>query len=77
MRRQELLDLLCDCLELPKGSLREETPIASVEGWDSLAWLSIIAALDSRFGVALEGSAIPAMQVVGDVLDYIERKSEQ
>jgi len=52
MASDELLDGLAEILEQDRAALTEETALADLN-WDSLAFVSFIAMVDSRFGVTV------------------------
>ena len=44
------------------------------EDWDSLAYLSMIAALDEEFGVEIENEEFEKLETVQDLLDAVKAK---
>jgi acyl carrier protein len=46
----------------------------SVDGWDSLAHINLIAAIEEHFGVRFALGELEELQCVGDMVDLIERK---
>ena len=44
------------------------------EDWDSLAYLSMIAALDEEFGVEIENEEFEKLETVKDLLDAVKAK---
>ena len=44
------------------------------EDWDSLAYLSMIAALDEEFGVEIENEEFEKLETVQDLLDAVSGK---
>lgn len=44
------------------------------EDWDSLAYLSMIAALDEEFGVEIENEEFEKLETVQDLMDAVEGK---
>lgn len=44
------------------------------EDWDSLAYLSMIAALDEEFGVEIENEEFEKLETVQDLLDAVKGK---
>ena len=71
MSIDEVLDVLCEALELVPGSLRPETRIDQVEAWDSIGWMNVVAMTDSRFNVQLAPSDTGEFLTVGDVARHI------
>jgi len=44
------------------------------DDWDSLAYLSMIAALDEEFGVEIENEEFEQLETVQDLLDAVKGK---
>ena len=44
------------------------------DDWDSLAYLSMIAALDEEFGVEIENEEFEKLETVGDLLEAVKAK---
>lgn len=76
METREKLAMLEDMLELDKGALTEDMPLTDVEGYDSMAKLSLIVLMGDEFNVQLSGEQIRAFQTVGDIVSLMNRASE-
>jgi len=50
--------------------------LAGFAAWDSLAVLSIIAMLDSEYGVTLHASEVEKEQMAGDLARLVESKRQ-
>jgi acyl carrier protein len=72
MKREEILDLVCEAVELPKGSLKGSEELRSLEHWDSLTVMAIIALADERFGVLLSPDEIAACRTVDELAGSME-----
>ena len=51
--REKVIALIEETLNVPKGTITEDTKIADVEQWDSLAHVMIIGALEEQLGITL------------------------
>ena len=51
--REKVIALIEETLNVPKGTITEDTKIADVEQWDSLAHVMIIGALEEKLGISL------------------------
>ena len=71
----ELLSLFAEALEVESSSITPETMIADVPEWTSVAWLTIMALLDDRYGVQLEAKEIRGFKTVKDAVDCITSKA--
>ena len=57
--------------------LSEETNASSIEGWDSLMHISILAAVQDEFQIDFDMDEIISMKNVGDMLQAILKKTEE
>jgi acyl carrier protein len=71
MTDKEKIKLLEDALELDENSLTEETLLADVPEYDSMAKLTLIVLFDDQFGKKLTGEQIKLFKTVKDVLDLM------
>jgi len=75
--REEILaglgDVFCQVLGR-EVDLAEETTPAEVEGWDSLAHVTLILATEKRFGVKFTGAEIANAAGIGALIALIEKK---
>jgi acyl carrier protein len=51
--KEKILALIEEALMVPAGTITEETVIADVEEWDSLAHVMIIGELEEKLGIAI------------------------
>jgi len=49
-----------------------ETTAADVEGWDSLTHVTLILAVEKRFGVKLKSAQVATLKSVGELADLID-----
>lgn len=73
MNQKEFFALLEDILEIDEGSLTPETDLQAV-GWDSLADVSFIAAVDSQLGMTLDPNHLSQSKTVQDLLKLVAEK---
>lgn len=72
MELKEKLALIEEALDTDEGELTPETVLEDVDGWDSIAALSLIVMLDEHFGKTITGTQIKELSTVGDILAYME-----
>lgn len=72
MELKEKLALIEEALDTDEGELTSETALEDVDGWDSIAALSLIVMLDEHFGKTITGTQIKELSTVGDILAYME-----
>ncbi len=51
--KEKIIALIEEVLKAPKGTVSEDTMIADVEQWDSLAHVMIIGELEEKLGVSI------------------------
>lgn len=72
MTNDKKLAVLEYILELDEGELKENTKLSELEGWDSMAKISLIALMDDEFGKVLTGEQIRKFNTIQDILDIME-----
>jgi len=65
---QDLLQLIGAELGTPPGEITPDRPISDIPNWDSMAWISIITAIESRTGKSFPVDRIDDIRSVGDLL---------
>lgn len=70
----ELAECLGDVLELPRGGLREQSPLEDVEGWDSVNALRVLTGIESEWGVRLKLQEFGQARTVGELLALVNRE---
>ena len=71
MTNPEKIALLEETWELDEGTLTEDTVLADLEKFDSMAKLSLIVLCDDEFGKKLPGETIKSFRTVKDILDFM------
>jgi acyl carrier protein len=73
MTETEALAWIAEVFEEKPSQLAPDTPRNAIPAWDSLGILTLMASLDSDFGIMLDDGEITGMKKVGDVLDLLRR----
>jgi len=68
----ELLGLIEEQLNMTANSLRAETLLADIKGWDSMGVLLLMAELDDRLGVTLSSSVLADLKSVKDIIHAVK-----
>ncbi len=61
----KLIELFADELGVDPSELSDESNPESVERWDSLAAMRLVAAIESEFNVTLSGKEVMKMRTIG------------
>lgn len=68
MTKREFLSLFEEILEATPGTLEGNEVLPGMQGWDSLAVVSLIAMVDEQFGVTLNPKEIAKAASVADLI---------
>ena len=71
MTNDEKMRLIEETLEMDANTLTEDTVLADVEEFDSMAKLSLIVMCDDEFGKKLSGEELRSFKTVKDILDFL------
>lgn len=78
MNREEIIYQISiavsDVLDLENLELTENSTAESVEGWDSLAHINIIIAIEQDFGIKFTLEEIGEFENIKKIVDSIEQK---
>ena len=69
---EKLTEILKDTLDLDELELSEDTVADDVDGWDSLAHITIISEVEDAFGIRFPMKNVLTMKNVGEMVDIIE-----
>ena len=72
MTEQEKIAILAECMDVDESELELSTILADFDEWDSVAALSLIAAMDENFGKTIEAADIKKLVTVEDVIKIME-----
>ena len=68
-KKREIIALIEEALNVPVGTITEDTMIADVEEWDSLAHVMIIGELEERLGISVPLEEAVEMSGVRELLE--------
>jgi acyl carrier protein len=63
-----------DVLDNSGLRLSRETNASNLEGWDSLAHVNLVFAIEQEFGVRFTLEELEHLKTVGDIIGLMERK---
>lgn len=56
-------------------SLRDEMTASDIAGWDSVAHINLMFALEETFGVQFSGNELAEFRTIGDLKRYLQMNS--
>ncbi|QJR36201.1 acyl carrier protein [Gemmatimonas groenlandica] len=71
---QQLQTIFRDVLDNDSVSISRASTGETVEGWDSLAHINIVAAVEDEFGVRFALGELQELKNIGDMIDLILQK---
>jgi acyl carrier protein len=77
MNRDGIWDVLSEVIRTvfdTRVSLSRDTTASDVDGWDSVAHIQLLLAVERRFGIRFNTGEMAAMKNVGEMADTIARK---
>lgn len=72
MEKRKKIALLEEMMELDEGTLSENMNLNEIEGFDSMARLSLIVLMKDECGKKITTKQIRSFQTVKDILDYMD-----
>jgi len=72
---QDLQIIFSDVLDLPDLCLRPESSAKDVEGWDSLAHVTLVVAIEKRYNIKFALAELGNLKNVGEMADLIIKKT--
>jgi acyl carrier protein len=70
----EIKAIMADVLGIEPGMIDDSASMETIESWDSLAQINIVAALEQRFGVTFDVSEIETMLSYSIIVEMIESR---
>ncbi len=68
----DALAMLADCFNLPVDEVHADLQRDTIDDWDSMGALMLMAELDERFGLELTAEVSREMTRIGDVLAFLK-----
>ncbi len=72
MTRAEFISEFAGIVNVVPEELNPETPMESLESWDSVAYLSAMVLIDDKLGLAVRPEVLSGAKKFGDVLAALD-----
>ena len=76
MTQRDGVEWIANLFEISPEQLTPDTLRDAISAWDSLGVLTLMASLDSDFGIVLTDDHIQGIKKVGDILDVMRRSGK-
>lgn len=63
-----------DVLDDPKLQITRQSSAANVKGWDSLAHINLVTAIEQEYGIRFALGELEELKNVGEMIDLMEQK---
>ena len=72
MEMNEFIEKFAEAVDMDVDGLTPETEFRSLEEWDSLSYLSVIAMMDEEYECQIETAEFKQLKTLGALAEYIE-----
>jgi acyl carrier protein len=70
---EQVRDVASDIFGVPADSITTESSPKTIESWDSMQHLSLVLAIEERFGLQLDPEEMEQMKNIGAVVALVEK----
>lgn len=74
MKRSDFYLLIDNVVEAAPGTVKGTEPLTSIPGWDSLAVIGFMAALDRHFKISISAVQLTNARTVADLTQIVATK---
>lgn len=74
---EELQNIFVDVFDIEDLRINLETNASDIEGWDSLAHINLIAAIQEEYDIRFSMDDVTSMKSVNDMIEAIMRKRHE
>ncbi len=71
---KDIQPIFQDVLDLPDLKLTRQSNASNVEGWDSLAHVNLVMAIEKRYKIKIALGELQDLKNVGEMADLIQHK---
>ena len=72
MNATEFIEKFCEALDMDASGLNAETEFRTLDEWDSISYLSVIAMMDEEYDIQIENADFKQLKTLGDIMNYID-----
>ncbi len=72
MNTTDFIEKFAEALDMDAAGLSVETEFRSLDEWDSISYLSVIAMMDEEYETQIENAEFKQLKTLGDIANYIE-----
>lgn len=72
MEMTNFIEKFTEAIDTDAAKLNENTEFRTLDEWDSLAYLSVIAMLDEEYEIQIEMADFKKLTTIGAIVSYID-----
>ena len=72
MNVQIFIEKFAEAIDIESSELTAETEFRTLDEWDSVAYISVIAMMDEEYGIQIEMNQFKKLKTLGAIAEYIE-----
>jgi len=72
MNATDFIEKFAEALDIEVSELSVDTEFRTLDVWDSMVYLSVIAMLDEEYGIQIENAEFKTLKTIQDIINYIE-----
>lgn len=72
MNATDFIEKFAEALDIEASELSVDTDFRTLDVWDSMVYLSVIAMLDEEYDIQIENAEFKTLKTIQDIINYIE-----
>jgi acyl carrier protein len=70
---KNFIEKFAEAIDVEAGELTAETEFRTLDEWDSVAYISVIAMMDEEYDIQIEMAKFKQLKTIGAIAEYIEK----
>ena len=72
MNVQDFIEKFAEAIDIETTELTTDTEFRTLDEWDSVAYISVIAMMDEEYDIQIEMPTFKTLKTIGAIAEYIE-----
>lgn len=70
---KEFIEKFAEAIDIEASELTADTEFRTLDEWDSVAYISVIAMMDEEYDIQIEMAQFKQLKTLGAIAEYIEK----
>lgn len=70
---KEFIEKFAEAIDIEANELTADTEFRTLDEWDSVAYISVIAMMDEEYDIQIEMAQFKQLKTLGAIAEYIEK----